>query len=186
MRPFADGLACWGELKLQERRARRRGELTTTQSGIEEAAVWVCITAGGRGLVIQLFTRDKREEVDLESLWGKEYKRDAKKREPERRVAEGEEEGTFVAFGRGLSTRFPTPGSVQVRAFYSSSEQPSQAVTEPPAGSLVRLAEERINVDTHVRKGRYWRLVPRVSEAFNPDADLKNAAYLMEAHINHL
>jgi len=186
MRPFADGLVGRGELKLQERRARRRGKLTTTQSGIEEVAGWVCITAGGQGLVIQLFTRDKREEVDLESLWGKELERDAKKREAERRVAEGEEQGTFGAFGRGLSTRFPIPGSVQARAFHSSSQQPLQVVTEPPAGSLVRFAEERINVDTHVRKGHYWRLVPRVSEAFNPDADLKNAAYLMEAHINHL
>jgi len=186
MRPFADGLVCRGGLKLQERRARRRGKLTTTQPGIEEAAGWVCITTGGQGLVIQLFTRYKREEVDLESLWGKELERDAKKREPERRVAEGEEQGTFGAFGRGLSTRFPIPGSVQARAFHSSSQQPSQAVTEPPAGSLVRFAEERINVDTPVSKGHYWRLVPRVSEAFNPDVDLKNAAYLIEAHINHL
>jgi len=186
MRPFADGLVGRGELKLQERRARRRGRLTAAQSGIEEAAGWVCITAGGQGLVIQLFTRDKREEVDLESLWGKELERDTKKREAERRVAEGEEQGTFGAFGRGLSTRFPIPGSVQARAFHSSSKQPSQAAAEPPAGSLVRFAEELINVGTHVRKGHYWRLVPRVSEAFDPDADLKNAAYLMEAHINHL
>jgi len=186
MRPFADGLVGRGELKLQERRARRRGKLTTAQSGIEEAAGWVCITAGGQGLVIQLFTRDKREEFDLESLWGNELERDSKKREAEQRVAEGKEQGTFGAFGRGLSTRFPVPGSVQARAFHSSSQQPSQAVTEPPAESLVRFAKDRINVDTHVRKGHYWRLVPRVSEAFDPDADHKTAAYLMEAHINHL
>ncbi|CUS15767.1 unnamed protein product [Tuber aestivum] len=186
MRPFADGLVGRGELKLQQRRARRRGKLTIAQSGIEEAAGWVCITAGSQGLVIQLFTRNKREEIDLESLWGKELERDAKKREAEQRVAEGKEQGTFGAFGRGLSTRFPIPGSVQARAFHSQSRHPSQMVTEFPAGNLVRFAEDRINVDTHVRKGHYWRLVPRVSEAFDPDADLKNAAYLMEAHINHL
>ncbi|KAG0635048.1 hypothetical protein HOY80DRAFT_983598 [Tuber brumale] len=186
MRPFADGLVGRGELKLQQKRARRRGKLTTAQSGIEEAAGWVCITASGQGLVIQLFTRDKREEIDLESLWGKELERDAKKKEAEKRVAEGKERGTFGAFGRGLSTGFPIPGSVQARSFHSPSQQPSQAVTGFPAGNLVRFAEDRISVDTCVKKGHYWRLVPRVSEAFDPDADLKNTAYLMEAHINHL
>ncbi|RPB04285.1 hypothetical protein L873DRAFT_1667302 [Choiromyces venosus 120613-1] len=186
MRPFADGLVGRGELKLQQRRARRRGKLTTAQSGIEEAAGWVCITAGGQGLVIQLFTRDKREEIDLESLWSRELERDSKKRKAEERVAEGKEQGTFGAFGRGLSTKFPILGSAQARSFHSSSKQPSQVVTESPAESLVRFAEEGISINTHVRKGHYWRLVPRVSEAFDPDADLKNAAYLMEAHINHL
>ncbi|PWW72187.1 hypothetical protein C7212DRAFT_348889 [Tuber magnatum] len=186
MRPFADGLVGRGELKLQQRRARRRGKLTTAQSGIEEAAGWVCITTGGQGLVIQLLTRDKREEIDLESLWGKQLERDAKKRETEQRVAEGKEQVTFGAFGRGLSTRFFPPERVQSRSFHSSSQHPSQVATEFPAGNLVRFAEERISVDTHVRKGHYWRLVPRVSEAFDPDADLKNAAYLMETYINHL
>ncbi|CAZ85249.1 unnamed protein product [Tuber melanosporum] len=188
MRPFADGLVGRGELKLQQKRARRRGKLTTAESGIEEAAGWVCITTGGQGLVIQLFTQDKREEIDLESLWGKELERDAKKKEAEKRIVEGKEQGTFGAFGRGLSTGFPIPGTprLQARSFHSPSQKPSQVVTGFSAGNLVRFAEEGISVDTHVKKGHYWRLVTRVSEAFDPDADLKNAAYLMEAHINHL
>ncbi|KAG0123810.1 hypothetical protein HOY82DRAFT_212088 [Tuber indicum] len=160
MRPFADGLVGRGELKLQQKRARRRGKLTTAESGIEEAAGWVCITTGGQGLVIQLFTQDKREEIDLESLWGKELERDAKKKEAEKRVAEGKEQGTFGAFGRGLSTGFPIPGTprLQARSFHSPSQKPSQVVTGFSAGNLVRFAEEGISVDTHVKKGHYWSI----------------------------
>ncbi|KAG0128321.1 hypothetical protein HOY82DRAFT_671565 [Tuber indicum] len=109
-----------------------------------------------------------------------------KKGKPSGELPKGRNREHSEAFGRELSARFHIPGSVQARAFHSSSQQPSQVVTGPPTGSLVRFVEEGINVDTHVRKGHSRRLVPRVSEAFDPDADLKNAAYLMEAHMNHL
>jgi len=68
----------------------------------------------------------------------------------------------------------------------STRQQPSQVVIAPAAGRLVWFAEEGINMDRHIREGHYWTLVPRVSVAFDPDADLKNAAYLMEAHLIHL
>ncbi|KAG0129445.1 hypothetical protein HOY82DRAFT_586146 [Tuber indicum] len=168
MYQFADGLV--------ERKGEKAGGIDRCSIAYWRSSRMGCITAGGKGLVIQLFTRDKREEeVELEYLWGKELERDAKKREAERR-----------AFGRELSARFPIPGSVQARAFHSSSQQPLQVVTGPPTVSIVRFVEEGINLDTRARKGHSRRLVPRVSEAFDPDADLKNAAYLMEAHMNHL
>ncbi|KAG0128334.1 hypothetical protein HOY82DRAFT_621980 [Tuber indicum] len=118
-----------------------------------------CTTAGGKGLVIQHFTPDKREE------------------EPSGELPKGRNREHSEAFGRELSARFPIPGSVQARAFHSSSQQPLQVVTGPPTVSLVRFVEEGINLDTRARKGHSRRLVPRVSEALDPDADLKNAAY---------
>jgi len=68
--PFRGRVSWSGGIETARKSGEKSGGLNAAQSGIEEALGWVCITASGQGLVIQRFTRDKMEEVDLESfLW---------------------------------------------------------------------------------------------------------------------
>ncbi|RPB10539.1 hypothetical protein P167DRAFT_576143, partial [Morchella conica CCBAS932] len=70
MRPDADGLLGRGELKIKNRRLKKKGKLVNTQTGQEEGVGWICVNAGDQGLVVQLFTSHRRDEIDLEGLWG--------------------------------------------------------------------------------------------------------------------
>jgi ribosomal silencing factor RsfS len=70
--PHADGLQGRNELRLINRRKQRRGKVISTQMGeVDEAgnSGWVCVHGGKHGLVVQLFTQAKREEMDIEGLW---------------------------------------------------------------------------------------------------------------------
>lgn len=95
--PYADGLLGRNELKIKLRRKARRARLAS-RSGVmfddKDDGIttgWICVNAGvveespvlekdetfegfgkvGRGtrIVVQIFTEEKRAEVDLESLW---------------------------------------------------------------------------------------------------------------------
>lgn len=215
MAPFADGLVGRNEARIQERRQRRRGKLNSAQTGIEAGIGWICITAGSQGLVVQLFTARKRDDIDLESLWTRELDRDAKRKETERKVAGGEPKYAG-AFARGLPTRISLPQH-QVRFFRSSTRGKSmvlnrivtsRAITRrmhyeicwkctlgqpcptpaqcPRNGSKPSFASIRLKVDTHIRKGHFWRILAHVPETFGPDKDLQDAGILMAAHVNHL
>ncbi|RPA79724.1 hypothetical protein BJ508DRAFT_327978 [Ascobolus immersus RN42] len=71
--PHADGLLGRNEIKLRERRKRRRGKIGISQGAEtteDEKIGWVCVNTGeGVGIVVQLFTKERREELDLEGLW---------------------------------------------------------------------------------------------------------------------
>ncbi|KAL7267989.1 ATPase synthesis protein 25, mitochondrial [Rhizina undulata] len=86
--PYADGLVGRNELKLKNRRKRRRGKLGTTEVGGEEdeesRVGWVCVNVGKQGLIIQLFTPEKREEINLEELWEGALVRNERRKERER------------------------------------------------------------------------------------------------------
>ncbi|KAH0612720.1 uncharacterized protein H6S33_009100 [Morchella sextelata] len=131
MRPDADGLLGRGELKIKNRRLKKKGKLVNAQTGQEEGVGWICVNAGAQGLVVQLFTQHRRGEIDLEGLWGKylgvnaitrspratdadEAYNERKKRELEREEEEEEEEEDaeirynprvpLIRLGAGLST----------------------------------------------------------------------------------
>lgn len=108
LRPNADGLLGRNELKLKLRRKAKRAKLTggasdeTGDDGIRTG--WVCVDAGvvesaegekevvpekkafvgfgrqtdGVRMVVQMFTEEKREEMELERLWGGLLKRSIK------------------------------------------------------------------------------------------------------------
>ncbi|KAI5805130.1 hypothetical protein EDC01DRAFT_358035 [Geopyxis carbonaria] len=81
-RPHADGLLGRGELRKINRRKKRRGKVISEQMGeVEEvgSANWVCLQAGKEGLIVQLFTRGKREEVDIEGLLELQLERNEKR-----------------------------------------------------------------------------------------------------------
>ncbi|PWY87524.1 hypothetical protein BO70DRAFT_385808 [Aspergillus heteromorphus CBS 117.55] len=96
--PYADGLLGRNELKIKLRRKARRARLTSRSGRIFDekddgiTTGWICVNAGvvekapvdsevdyqfegfghtaaGTRVVVQIFTEEKREEVDLESLW---------------------------------------------------------------------------------------------------------------------
>lgn len=98
LRPDADGLLGRDERKLKERRKMRRAKLMGNNSAKEQddgmSTGWICVDVGmveqaepeaptpdskflgfgvrsdGIKVVVQMFTEEKREEIDLESLWG--------------------------------------------------------------------------------------------------------------------
>ncbi|KAE8134408.1 hypothetical protein BDV38DRAFT_255430, partial [Aspergillus pseudotamarii] len=95
--PYADGLLGRNELKIKLRRKARRARLASRSGAMFDdkddgiTTGWICVNAGvveespvlekdetfegfgkvGRGtrIVVQIFTEEKRAEVDLESLW---------------------------------------------------------------------------------------------------------------------
>lgn len=103
--PYADGLLGRNELKIKLRRKARRARAATEAGALYEekddgiTTGWICVNAGvvqedlsqptlqeqgfegfgslGRGtrLVVQMFTEEKRAEVDLETLWTKRLER---------------------------------------------------------------------------------------------------------------
>lgn len=72
IQPYADGLIGRNAQKLINRRRIRRGKVAASQTGeINEyvATEWVCVNTGYEGIVLQLFTPRRREELNLEALW---------------------------------------------------------------------------------------------------------------------
>ena len=72
IRPYADGLIGRNAQKLINRRRIRRGKVAASQTGeINEyvATEWVCVNTGYEGIILQLFTPRRREELNLEALW---------------------------------------------------------------------------------------------------------------------
>lgn len=102
LRPYADGLLGRNELKIKLRRKARRARLASNSgAGLEPAddgitTGWICVNAGivddkkeklreeafegfgkiagGTRIVVQMFTEEKRAEINLEQLWGEEPK----------------------------------------------------------------------------------------------------------------
>lgn len=75
VRPQADGLSGRNEVKLQNRRNRRKGRLVSTENSrfdMPEKARWVCVDLGrkeGQAIVVHLLTMGTREELNLDGLW---------------------------------------------------------------------------------------------------------------------
>ncbi|KAI5785556.1 hypothetical protein DFH27DRAFT_487401 [Peziza echinospora] len=70
--PFADGIIGRNEMKVINRRRRRRGKVAASQVGEENEQMqteWVCVNVGVGGIILQLFTAARREELQLEALW---------------------------------------------------------------------------------------------------------------------
>lgn len=72
IRPYADGLIGRNAQKLINRRRIRRGNVSASQTGERNeyvATEWVCVNTGYKGIILQLFTPRRREELNLEALW---------------------------------------------------------------------------------------------------------------------
>ncbi|KAJ5122337.1 ATPase synthesis protein 25 [Penicillium atrosanguineum] len=108
--PYADGLLGRNELKIKlRRRAKRARAASAAGAFIDEkddgiTTGWICVNAGvidknapraelsdlgfegfgqvdtGTSVVVQIFTEEKRAEVDLDGLWEKTFERAEKKR----------------------------------------------------------------------------------------------------------
>ncbi|TGZ84729.1 hypothetical protein EX30DRAFT_337209 [Ascodesmis nigricans] len=151
-RPHADGLLGRNELKLINRRKRRRGKVVSGEMGVldeAESAGWVCVNAGQNGIVVQLFTEAKREEIDLEGLWNDVLEKDRQRKE---RLAKKMEEDALVrrvpagpplvdkpvrhygSFGGAFihSRNFHTGRRLFQKEEVAAKEEPS--TSEPPSG----------------------------------------------------
>ncbi|KAK6544655.1 ATPase synthesis protein 25 mitochondrial, variant 2 [Orbilia ellipsospora] len=85
---FADGLMGRGEMKLRERRERRKGKRRTADDEEALRVGWICINSG-QGIVVQVMTGWKREELNLEALWSRKINTSMKRKLREKLTAEG-------------------------------------------------------------------------------------------------
>ncbi|GKZ19438.1 ATPase synthesis protein 25 mitochondrial [Aspergillus brasiliensis] len=133
--PYADGLLGRNELKIKLRRKARRARLASRSGTMFDekddgiTTGWICVNAGvveetpvkkdenytfegfghtatGTRIVVQMFTEEKRAEVDLESLWQKALERSERAKQR-------------------LSQVNPGAPSEEVRASYSINISPS-------------------------------------------------------------
>ncbi|KAI9780231.1 MAG: ATPase synthesis protein 25 mitochondrial [Geoglossum umbratile] len=160
--PFADGLLGRNELKLKLKRKARRSKLLGSVGALERDGAddgirtgWVCVNIGRVGgensdigeaggfvgfgsrsqgvrLVVQMLTEEKREELDLEGLWGglmnRKARQDAKTEELAERATESHANETHVNTGIGdmpyappvQGTHFQSPSRAQTRSFHTS------------------------------------------------------------------
>ncbi|EWC45418.1 hypothetical protein DRE_00817 [Drechslerella stenobrocha 248] len=85
---YADGLVGTGQMKLRERRDRRKGKRRTTEDDDSMRVGWICINSG-QGIVVQVMTGSKREELNLEGLWSRKINTSQKRKLRDRLAAEG-------------------------------------------------------------------------------------------------
>jgi len=159
LRPDADGLLGRNELKLKLRRKSRRAKLLGSavddngDDGVRTG--WVCVDVGvvdgpesstetasspksfvgfgrqtdGVRVVVQMLTEEKREEIDLERLWGGILRRsiEAKSITPDNEVENTEAQSVPIAAAQGpiepRSSSSPSPVFTQTRGFHTSVRQ---------------------------------------------------------------
>lgn len=94
LEPYADGLIGRNARKLIDRRRVRRGSVAATQIGVTDESLvteWVCVNTGYEGIVLQLFTKKRRKELNLEALWERKLNTSRKNKEKlMQATAEGE------------------------------------------------------------------------------------------------
>lgn len=164
LRPYADGLLGRNELKIKLRRKARRARLAssagttadTSDDGITTG--WICVNVGsvddpsiiqnmreggfegfgkvqgGTRIVVQMFTEEKRADVDLEALWTP--KKDVKDQDPEEGRSNSAEEDCQVRLQSSMTTEH-------------KSNQPMFNVPRPPP--RIDLSQRR-NFSTGVRR----------------------------------
>ncbi|KAF3179683.1 ATPase synthesis protein 25 mitochondrial [Orbilia oligospora] len=85
---YADGLIGRGEIKLRERRERRKGKRRTAEDEEAMRVGWVCVNSG-QGIVVQIMTGWRREQLNLEGLWSRKIHTSMKRKLKDRLLAEG-------------------------------------------------------------------------------------------------
>ncbi|KAF3923962.1 hypothetical protein ABW21_db0200634 [Orbilia brochopaga] len=85
---YADGLMGTGEMKLRERRERRKGKRRTAEEEEGLRVGWISVNSG-QGLVVQILTGWKREELNLEGLWSRKINTSQKRKLRDQLAAEG-------------------------------------------------------------------------------------------------
>jgi hypothetical protein len=181
LRPDADGLLGRNELKLKLRRKARRAKLLgSTADENEDDGVrsgWICVDVGavesadpvveestpqnfvgfgrrtdGVTIVVQMLTEEKREEIDLEGLWGGILRRGLKQQNPEPEESDGDisnpsmmDAGSEEASSPSTSPiigslRGSSPSSIpsQRRGFHTSA---SRRLAQEEAQSMVQSSE---------------------------------------------
>lgn len=200
MTPHADGLLGRNEVKIKNRRLKKRGRLVNTETGAVEGVGWICVDVGSQGLVVQLFTKDRREEINLEKLWGKFLNKEAKvtkavsiqdifkEKEPVEDVevkyippAPVVRLGVGLSAGRGLS-------KVQTRSFHTT---PLQHVPWKPKSrirpySVGDVKFRGLDIARSVECGRYWQLPREPLKSDDPTKHITLSNLILRAQINHL
>lgn len=183
LRPDADGLLGRNELKLKLRRKSRRAKLLGSavddngDDGVRTG--WVCVDVGvvegaepttdavpepkgfvgfgrrtdGVRIVVQLLTQEKRDEIDLEKLWGGILKRGT---QPE--IEDSGEDDSIQPSG---STSIPAPmkrmdnapSSIlsQTRGFHTSARRLSRLSAHPETQSFVEVSSVSRSLPTFAK-----------------------------------
>lgn len=200
MTPHADGLLGRNEIKIKNRRLKKRGRLVNAETGAVEGVGWICVDVGSQGLVVQLFTKDRRGEINLEKLWGNFLKKEGasiakavsiqhmfgEKKPVEDVKVKYIPPTPAVRLGVGLS-----PGSgftrTQTRSFHTTPHQhavgePKPRIQEPQLVS--NFVFKGIDVAKCAERGQYWQIFKQLPKPYNPTRRIANL--ILGAQINHL
>lgn len=205
MAPYADGLLGRNELKIKNRRLKKKGKLINTETGAQDGVGWICVDVGSQGLVLQLFTPHRREEIDLEGLWGRYLRKGGAHKGSSKVVSIEEMFGSkpvedvevkysppipVVRLGAGLSTGSEY-SRVQKRSFHTSPGRRMALEIQPP-GKLQRsiyidgIGFGDIDPRQAAEKGKYWRLTYRLPPTYSPNLYSEISELIVRAKINHL
>lgn len=171
--PYADGLLGRNELKVKLRRKAKRARaasaagITIDEKDDGITTGWICVNAGvvdeatsttqlsdvgiegfgsldlGTSVVVQIFTEEKRTEVDLDGLWEATLAREGRRNARERT----EEANKTAAPPRSMSDGFgSTPG--QRRGFHTMRRLAQPEMTSVDAGLQSRFAGMQASVSS--------------------------------------
>lgn len=179
LRPYADGLLGRNELKLKLRRKARRAKLLGSVGSVDSndrddgvRTGWVCVNVGAieestdditepegfvgfgsRGtevrVVLQMLTEEKREQLDLESLWGgflrRQEKKEAEDLKQRQEYEQEEEVGQIPSANERLMSdissvaapsylKSPMTAQTQIRGLHTSARSyaPGEGIHEQP------------------------------------------------------
>lgn len=202
MTPHADGLLGRNEIKIKNRRLKKRGRLVNTETGAVEGVGWICVDVGSQGLVVQLFTKDRREEINLEKLWGKFLKKQANATKvvsiqdifgEKKPVEDVEVKYTpptpVVRLGVGLSAGSGFP-RIQNRSFHTTPhvlEELKSIIPKLEVPYSIGDAKFRgVDIARCVERGRYWQLPNNPPESYDLTERIPISNLILRAQINHL
>lgn len=200
MAPHADGLLGRNEIKIKNRRLKKRGKLVNTETGAVEGVGWICVDVRSQGLVVQLFTKERREEINLEKLWGKFLNKGSSIAKPvsiqeifrEKKPVEDVEvkytpPAPAVRLGVGLSAGSGFPRT-QTRSFHTTPHQHALKKTKPKTPKAYSVGDAKfrgVDVARCIERGRYWQL-PKFPESCVRTERITISNLILRAQINHL
>lgn len=209
-----DGILTANFLQVHQRRLKRRAarrtkldsEMFNSESGLKSTGAWVIVETGMDGIFVNIMTKDRRDDLKLESLWGEEISRYS---QSERALANDPKQNRFQRMyfePETVSSSIKTRGFHTLcgrRHMYSLGINAGSVSTAVPLTDNLNVGNVHANiidtntppykkttpdvistVNLHSMLGNYKEAVKAASQLDDRSPELVTT--VLRAHINHL